>query len=219
MNSIHNYLSQCIFPGNYSVIYQSVKLQRSSKNIISVYINCEPIQPDEYAIVEQVKLSTNMIFRVAINICIDRLYFACTCVDRCMCNCIPPRFAGFYEIYDRKNIISKTPLDEYYKLSGLARFDHRFLTNLAGLSAEYGVLFWVVECHKSRGIILVEDDYANGVPIYNVEDAKRVIVAFSDPPMPIKFLTNKLDFSKEFLSLIELARNINAKKIKVIINL
>lgn len=205
MNNVYNYLMNNITPGEQSFMYQKVD------NTISVFVNCKPAtNSGQYVIV-----TTNMIFEYTIFLNIDKLYYMCKCRNRCSCNAVPPIFIGNYEIYDRFCIKSTLTNSEYYKLASLARFDHECPRDK--LAQKYNVLMWV--CVIEGGINFVEDVYSDGIAIYDLETGINIINSFADSDIKVKFLATDVKLSNNMLTLINITRNVNIKKIKIIINL
>jgi hypothetical protein len=156
-----------------------------------------------------------MLFYNFIGINIDNLYYACPCKLQCSCNYLPPRFAGSYNIFDRNGVKSNVSVDDYYKISCLARFDHA--ENVKDLGKKYGVLFWIIPGQNC--IKILEDNYSLGIPIYDVLAAHRVLDSFADSPVLIKFESKTLPLSAGINELVEYSRQINIQKIKIIISL
>lgn len=210
MNTIYNYLSSVIQCGDYWLTYQN------KDNEVCVYINCESKYSSGYTRIEQVRLPTNLVFNQYLNIFIDKLYYACKCTTKCKHNCNPPKFLGSYKIYDRNGIESTVTMQEYYSLSPLARFDHSYLCKLDELKQDYEVLFWVQ--WTGNKVKIIDATYANGLPVYDLDTAKRILLVCIDVPKLV-FILPSMNFSESIQATIDMAKELPIKNKSLKINI
>ena len=200
MSTIYKYLVSVIEPGDYWFIYQEG----------DVYVNCEPSWK-----ANQIRILTNLKFNNLINLKINKLTYRCQCEDKCKNICKPPRFVGDYKIYDRFNNLSIVHVDDYYKLSSLARFDHSNLHDLSILKSKYEVLFWVK--WRTNKIKFVDLEYVDGLPVYDYETAEKILSVCNNIPKVIFVSNNKVTDTIEKLILIADKLEIKNKIIKIYI--
>jgi len=202
MTTKYNYLMSVVTPGEHWLTYQKID------NVVSVYVNVEPPLPDGYSIIEQIRVPTNLSFYNTISILIDKMYYACRCVEKCKNKCEPPRFLGNYDVYDRNYVLANISLDQYYNLSPLVRFNHTYLSNLGSIKKDFNVLCWFR--WDTTRIEIIDTDYIDGYPIYDFDQARRILVAASDIPTLI-FILPSLEISETMLSIINMSKDLPIK--------
>ena len=201
MSSIYNYLLSVVEPGDYWLTYQQID------SIITVYVNVKPVQHDGYSIIEQIRVSTNMKFKFPINLIVNKMYYSCACQHKCKL-CIPPRFIGEYDIYDRNHILAGVTTSQYYQLSPLARFNHFYIDHLTDLKKDYNVICWVR--WSARVIEIIDSDYVDGIPIYDIETVQKLLYPAEDATELIISVPS-LDISPTMLEIINIFKNLNIK--------